>query len=391
MDLNAPLGMTPRPKSRRPFVLLAGGAVVAAALVAVAWILAVADPRGGRPFAIAELPPLPPAPRRPPALDTTPTGTLASTAAPAASSIPANEPVDRTRTGSLEGGVMVYRGLGPGSTAAPSGTGPLVIDVSRAIDDPLGKVRGAPAPGAKAMVTPTAPSQPAQPRVAIFVSGMGLDAGATRTAIETMPAAVTLAFLPYGTAVAANVGAAKAKGHEVLLQLPMRNDGGSSPGPHALRADAPTEVLKGDLAWLMDRFAGYDGVSNLLGAPVTADTGAMSLVLKTAGARHLFYLDDGTSRRSVAKILAADLNVEVAGTDLVLDATSDPAVVRANLDQLVAIAKRKGTAIGMASGLPEHLGTIARFAGEIGDRGVVLVPVGTLAHAGDPTQAAATR
>ena len=396
MDLNAPLGMTPPPKRRRPIVLLAGGGLVAAALVAVAWMLTVADPRGGRPFAVAELPlPLPLlAPSRPPALDTTPTGTLAPTAAvPGASSTAANEPVDRSRAGNLEGGVMVYRGFGPSLTAPPAVAGPLVIDVTRAINDPLGKVRAAPGTGAKAAstVAPTMVSTPAQPRVAIYVSGMGLDAGATRTAIETMPAAVTLAFLPYGTAVAASVAAAKAKGHEVLLQLPMRNEGGSSPGPHALRADAATDGFKGDLAWLMDRFSGYDGVANLLGSPVTADTGAMTLVLKTAGARHLFYLDDGTSRRSVAESLAPDLNVEVAKADLVLDATGDPAVVRANLDQLVAIAKRKGTAIGMASGLPEHLGTIARFASEIGGRGVALVPVGTLAHAGDPTQAAATR
>ena len=390
MDLNAPLGMTPPPKRRRPAVLLAGGGLVAAAFTAVALVLAVADPHGGRPSVIAELPPVPPpAPPRSQALDTTPTGTVAPNTSPGASSTTATEPVDHSRTGSLEGGVMVYRGLGSNSAVSSAGAGPVVIDVTRAIDDPLGKAHAAQASGGKPVTT--AASLPAEPRIAIYVSGMGFDAGATRTAIETMPAAVTLAFLPYGTAVAASVAAAKVKGHEVLLQLPMRNEGGGSPGPHALRPDAPTEVLKSDLAWLMDRFAGYDGVTNLLGAPVTADTGAMNLVLKTAGARHLFYLDDGTSRRSVAEGLAPDLNVEVAKADLVLDATGDAAVVRANLDRLVAIAKRKGRAIGMASGLPEHLGTIARFAAEIGSRGVVLVPVGTLAQAGDPMRAAATR
>ena len=177
----------------------------------------------------------------------------------------------------------------------------------------------------------------------------------------------------------------------MLLQLPMRNERGNSPGPHALRPDAPAAVLKGDLAWLMERFSGYDGIVNLLGAPVTADTGAMTLVLKTAAARHLFYLDDGTSRQSVAESLAPDLGVEAVTSDLVLDATSAPAAVRANLDQLVAIAKRKGRAIGMASGLPEHLGTISRFAAEAAGKGVVLVPVSALAHAGDKAQAAATR
>ena len=381
MDLNAPLGMTPPPPRRRGrIVLLAGGVAAVAGVVGVALVLARADPRGGRPYVVAQLPP-PPAPARPRAatLDPTPTGTVSPPAVPPV--VP--------RVGSLEGGVMVYRGSGAGLDAGPAATGPLVIDVTRALDDPLGKARGSSASGAKPAGIPAAPL--ARPRVAIFVSGMGLDAGATRIAIDTMPAQVTLAFLPYGTTVAANVGAAKAGGHEVLLQLPMRNDGASSPGPHALRPDAPAEVLKGDLAWLMGRFTGYDGVANLLGAPFTADAGAMTLVLKAAGARHLYYLDDGTSRQSVAGRLASDLNVEALETDLVLDATLDPAVVRANLDRLVAIAKRKGKAIGMASGLPEHLGTIARFAAELGGKGVVLVPVSALAHGADPAQAAATR
>lgn len=383
MDLHAPLGMTPPPR-RRSVVLLVGGVLVAVAAGAVALVLARADPRGGRPYVVAEIPP-PPA-QRPVTLDPTPTGSVTGVVptapGPAVPIAPGG-----TQTGSLEHGVMVYRGVGAGTAQAAAAAGPLMIDVSRAVDDPLGRARGVPILGAKPAVA--APSSPVQPRIAIFVSGMGLDSGATRTAIDSMPAAVTLAFLPYGTAVATSVGEAKAKGHEVLLQLPMRNERGGSPGPHALRQDAPTEVLKGDLAWLMNRFSGYDGVANLLGAPVTADAGAMTALLKAVGARHLFYLDDGTSRQSVADSLAPDLGVEAVKTDVVLDATADPAVVRANLDQLVAIAKRKGRAIGMASGLPEHLGTISRFATGVASKGVVLVPVSALAHAGDPAQAAA--
>ena len=380
MDLNAPLGMTPPPRRRRRLVVPAAGVVAATVLGGLALALAFADPQGGRPSIVALLPPPPaPAPPRQAALDTTSTGTVAPAAATVAA--PHEPAAPGVRTGSLEGGVMVYRGSGV--TPAQAAPGPLVIDVTRVLDDPQGKDKkpgaAAPKPPTSALATGTAQA-PTQPRVAIFVSGMGLDAGATRTATDTMPAAVTLAFLPYGPGIGASVGAAKTKGHEVLLQLPMRSEGGSSPGPHALRADEPAEALKADLAWLMDRFAGYDGVTNLLGAPFTADTAAMTTVLRTVAARHLFYLDDGTSRRSVAGSLAVDFGVDAVQADLVLDATSDPAVVRANLDQLVAIAKRKGRAIGMASGLPDHLGTIARFADGLGAAGVALVPVSALAR-----------
>ena len=106
----------------------------------------------------------------------------------------------------------------------------------------------------------------------------------------------------------------------------------------------------------------------------------MRAVLKIVSGRNLFFVDDGTSKHSLAPSLASELNVAEAGADVVLDATADPAVVRANLDRLVAIARSKGHAIGMASGLPEHLGAIARFAADLSSQNVSLVPVGTLAQ-----------
>ena len=130
----------------------------------------------------------------------------------------------------------------------------------------------------------------------------------------------------------------------------------------------------------MSRFDGYVGVTNLLGAPVTANAATMSAVIKATAAHNLFFLDDGTSKRSLAATMASQMNVPEAQADIVLDATADPAVVRANLDSLVAIARRKGQAIGMASGLPEHLGTIARFADELASKKIALVPVSALAR-----------
>lgn len=388
MDLNAPLGMTPVPPQRRSRLVVFGGGLAMAACAGLALALAWGDPHGGHPFATVDVPPASPPPTPQMAsdaaapLDATPTGTTAP---------PATAPtlVANPRAATLEGGVLVHRGAGNGVTEKPEAGGPLVIDVSRALDAPFGTGRNVVTGHSRA----GEPIKSRRPRVAIFVSGMGLDASATRAASETMPAAVTLAFVPNGNNVSAAVSAAKDRGHEVLLQLPMRNGNGSTPGPHALRPDAPAQALKTDLAWHMDRFAGYDGVSNLLGATMTADTAAMTIVLTAVRARHLFYLDDGTSRQSVAPVLAPDLGVDVLKADLVLDATSDPAVVRANLDQLVSLAKRKGQAIGMASGLPEHLGAIARFAADLGAKGVELVPVNALSR-GDtltPPAGAASR
>ena len=55
----------------------------------------------------------------------------------------------------------------------------------------------------------------------------------------------------------------------------------------------------------------------------------MGALLKAAAARGLFYLDDGTSRRSLGQALALEQGLPTARADVVLDATADPTIVHA--------------------------------------------------------------
>jgi polysaccharide deacetylase 2 family uncharacterized protein YibQ len=165
----------------------------------------------------------------------------------------------------------------------------------------------------------------------------------------------------------------------------MRNTTGAMPGPHALRPGESAAALHEDLAWLTSRFTGYDGVVNLLGAPVTADEAVMTGLMRDIGGRGLFYLDDGLSKRETGLAAAAGLDVPARRADIVIDATADPRVIEANLQTLASIARRNGSAIGMASGLPDHMAMIARFAGGLEADGISLVPVADLV-AGDATK-----
>ena len=376
MDLNAPLGKTsphkgtapPSPQtplSDRPSeggrsrrvghaALAIGGLVAVGALAALGVALWTADPRGGEPYVVAAIPPQAAKPPRPVA-----------------------EPLDPVATGSIVPNVThappTATQLPDGASPVPRSPGvPLIIDVAKVLAD---REHGA---GEPSPAAPVAEPIVAEPQVAIFVSGMGLSGDATRTATELMPSAVGFAFVPYGETVPAAVAAAKARGHEILLQVPMQNAEGGAPGPHALRPGEPAQEVGEDAAWLMGRIEGYDGVTNLLGAPVTTDRPVMGALLNAVAARGLFYLDDGTSKRSLGLALALAQGMPTARADIVLDATADPAVVHANLEALVAIAKRKGSAIGMASGLPDHLAAIAAFAAGLDGRGIRLVPVAAI-------------
>lgn len=218
---------------------------------------------------------------------------------------------------------------------------------------------------------------PDLPRIALLVSGMGLSPRATEAAIAGLPGAVTLGFAPYGTSLARQTARAREAGHELVLQIPMEpfDFPRDNPGPHTLTADLGKDANNDNLTWLMSRFTGYAGVANFLGGKFTADEKALTPVLKAIAARGLFYIDDGTSARSLAMALAPGHSLSAARADIVLDSTASTDAIEAALARLEAIARDKGLAIGVASALPESVEVIGRFANTLEARGIALVPL----------------
>jgi polysaccharide deacetylase 2 family uncharacterized protein YibQ len=175
------------------------------------------------------------------------------------------------------------------------------------------------------------------------------------------------------------VARAKATGHEVLLQLPMDDGSSTPPRPRVLAASASASETVDTLHWLMSRMSGYVGVTGGSGVAFSADKPAMTTMLDEIGSRGLLYLDEGTSQRSVGPTLAASLGVASGRADVVIDPQADPAALRVALTRLEAVAREKGAAIGLATGLPNNLAAIIQFVDALEGKGLVLVPVSALA------------
>ena len=90
------------------------------------------------------------------------------------------------------------------------------------------------------------------PVVAVVVAGLGVGAAKTIDAIMKLPAAVTLAFTPYGSDPGKLAERARAQRHEILLQIPMEpfDYPDNDPGPQTLLTtlDAGTESRPAVLA-----------------------------------------------------------------------------------------------------------------------------------------------
>lgn len=388
-DLHKPLGFDRKTPPRRPLSGLVWPAILGAAALAgfVVWH----ETSGATPdepqASAAILPEAPPA--------TLPPVPVVKSAPQA----PSSDMVQSAAQVEMESGVKVVRANG--GTAPDS----MIIEVPQAhslalapAPDPrlvemcrygmLPRVGGDGARPADVYARPVEVSAALKadaPRIVIVVGGLGLSRRMTDEAIADLPGNITFAFAPYGRDLAASVAAARANGHEVILQAPMEpiDYPQTDPGPHVLLTSATLAQNTDNLHWLMSRFPGYVGIANFLGAKFSADLASFAPVLQEIGERGLIYLDDGTSPQSLALTLAAQDNVPIAKADLVLDAAPDG--IDAALVKLEAIARDKGLAIGMASALPESLAKIGRFARTAQSRGLALIPLSAAVGKGTPS------
>ncbi|NMA99232.1 MAG: divergent polysaccharide deacetylase family protein [Phyllobacteriaceae bacterium] len=218
------------------------------------------------------------------------------------------------------------------------------------------------------------------PKIAIIVTGLGINEQGSLDAIDSLPNAVTLAFAPYGRSLENTVSAARTAGHEVMLEVPMepfdypQND----PGPHTMLTGETPRANLDKLFWLMSRFGGYFGVINNMGARFTASAADMGPIMEEFGARGLGYIDDGSSNRSVAAQLAGANKVPYARAGTVIDANPARASILSALASLETQALSSGSAIGIISGLPISVTTVSEWAAELDAKGIALVPASVL-------------
>lgn len=375
-DLAAPLGQGRRRRGRtlpiRPATAIAG--VLASCLaVFVLWAAVVDDPYGGEPVVVvpahvgggtaANTAPAP-----------TPPAVRADQPAPA-------EPAAGTHTVTIIDGRSGRRE----QVTLPRESAPPIDErlIERSRHGPIPRVAADGTRPADAYARPAKAGEGA--RIALVVTGLGLSAGGTREALAKLPAAVTLAFVPYGTDLEQSVARARSQGHEVLLQVPMEpfDFPEDDAGPQSLLVSLAAEENIDRLHWSMSRFHGYVGVAGYMGARFTANEQAFTPVLREVARRGLIYFDDARSPRSLARQIAAAVKLPLARADVVLDATPSAAAIDAALARLETIARERGVAVGTASMLPLSIARLANWARAAERRGVNLVPLTQATATGD--------
>src|ERR1700692_171002 len=365
-DLNAPLGQPLR--KRRLSIPITTSQVIVAVLtlflgVFVVWAAVGNNPFGGEPIVVVPIN-LHPGPAAktadgqtpPKVVAVNPDAALAVQAAPGQMASPPAATNTITiidgKTGERKEVVLPA----PANDAAPD-AGPLdqkFLEMSAHGAIPKIAADGVRPADAFAQPVKALPGKPDAPRIAIIVNGLGISDSATADAIAKLPGAVTLGFMPYGNDVAALAGRARARGHEVLLQVPMEpfDYPDNDPGPQTLLTSLTPQQNIDRLYWLMSRFQGYVGLANTMGARFTTSEPSFGPILRETAKRGMIFVDDGSNPRSITGRIAGANNLPFARADVVIDSVPTPDEIDRALGRLEMAARERNNAAGIASALP---------------------------------------
>ncbi|MGH6874806.1 MAG: divergent polysaccharide deacetylase family protein, partial [Aestuariivirgaceae bacterium] len=217
----------------------------------------------------------------------------------------------------------------------------------------------------------------AQPKIAILLGGLGINPELTKRAIRVLPEEVTFAFAPYGKGLQSSIDEARARGHEVMLQLPMEpfDYPARNPGQNTLLVAMQPAETSASLSWLLSRFTGYTGVVNYLGARLTSEPAALTPIMRTLQERGLVYVDDGSSPRSAADEVASSVGLPIRHVEIVIDGDADFDSISAKLRKLEEMGSGGRIVIGIGTGLPATIDAVENWAKKLPSRGILLVPV----------------
>ncbi|MCF6199347.1 MAG: divergent polysaccharide deacetylase family protein [Hyphomicrobiaceae bacterium] len=215
------------------------------------------------------------------------------------------------------------------------------------------------------------------PRIAILITGLGLNQRLSQLAIRKLPANVSLGFSAYGRRLPKLASQARRFGHEYILQVPMEPFDllQTDTGPKTLQTNKNTKQNQPNLHWSLGRLTGYFGITNYKGRGYLAKSEVVSGLFKELKARGLvFFHDDASGRPAVAK-LAEQVGLGYSRTTLSVDQKPTREGISKALKKLEASARRLGFAVGVVHMHPVSINMIRVWSKTLARKGVRLVPL----------------
>ena len=213
--------------------------------------------------------------------------------------------------------------------------------------------------------------------VSVIIGGLGVNRGLTTQAINELPADVTLAFAAHAPGLQNWINQARAKGHEVLIELPMESAEFNTAEPgadRALMASRNAAANMRNLDWLLSRGQGYFGVTNYNGDLFLTRADVAAPILDKLAQSGLSFISDGSVSAPSLPALSTSARLPYAQGYTLIDPQQDIAIIQSELSRLTAQAQNAGGTIGVGFAYPETIAAVKSWASGLDARGLTLAP-----------------
>lgn len=184
-------------------------------------------------------------------------------------------------------------------------------------------------------------------RVAIIIDDMGNHPQIDEKLLD-LDLNLTFSFLPYAPFTREQEEKAWARGHDILVHMPMEpRDPQWDPGPDALYVEDSIEQLTISVKKNLALVPHAIGVNNHMGSLFTEDRLAMHQFLGIVRQKGLFFIDSETSAASIGMEEAHAMGIKTARRHVFLDNIHKQEDICRQLEELVRIARKNGWAIGI--------------------------------------------
>jgi polysaccharide deacetylase 2 family uncharacterized protein YibQ len=189
------------------------------------------------------------------------------------------------------------------------------------------------------------PQGPGQ--LVIILDDMGVLPELSRQALATMPAPVAMSFLVYGEATANLAPLAKAKGHPILLHLPMEPQahgaqGEPDMGPYGLKVGMSSATIIANIEANLAPLRGLaEGVNNHMGSQFTQWGPGMQVAMARIAQEGLYFIDSKTAAPTATRAAVKGLPMRWATRDVFLDHDPSPQAIRGELHRAVVMAQQR--------------------------------------------------
>lgn len=218
------------------------------------------------------------------------------------------------------------------------------------------------------------------PQIAIIIDDIGYDKKIAMALFDLNPDITfsVLPFSPFGRTIAKRL---HGKGAQLMLHLPMEpvEYPKVNPGPGAILASMPPDVLLAQLKKDLNDVPHIQGVNNHMGSRLTSQANQMNQIFSILKKNNLFFIDSRTAPKSQGKASARLLKVSFAQRDVFLDNIQEYGYIKGQLAKLIKLAEKHGSAIGIGHPYKATLETLTKELPKLKTR-VKIVRASRLTH-----------